>query len=288
MKKILIIVLCLLLASCKDEQIIETYDINTINVIDDGEALKLDLDLNSDKYLLFDVSNLKNVYAYKEDERMYPASLTKLMTLDVVLNCVDDLNDTSYITYAQREYLIEEDASMAGLQVEYDYSINDLLYALILPSGADGALALENYFESKGLDLVEQMNIQASKLGLTSSHFCNTTGLHDENHYSCLNDIFKIVMDVLSYKQGRIILETITYVLEDGLKLNTTLKYMRNKKALVLGGKTGYTPEAGQNICVLYRANNRSYILLLANAPRQYYKQMLHFDDSVEIFNALY
>ena len=62
----------------------------------------------------------------------------------------------------------------------------------------------------------------------------------------------------------------------------------RNKKALILGGKTGYTPEAGQNICVLYRANNRSYILLLGNAPRENYRQTLHFDDSVEIFNALY
>ena len=57
---------------------------------------------------------------------------------------------------------------------------------------------------------------------------------------------------------------------------------------MVLGGKTGYTPESGQSLITLYKKNNRSYILIVANANRTSYEELLHYDDAIEIFNQLY
>ena len=237
MKKLLVVLICLMLCGCKQES--KSVDLNSINNFNTDNIDSLDFDIHSAEYLIVRMSDLNVMYEKDSDKRIYPASLTKLMTLDTVLNNVADLNETSYVTYEQVQELIIEDASLAYIKTDYDYSMRDLLYALILPSGADGAVALENYFEKHNMNLVEQMNVQASKLGLKNSNFVNTTGLHDDNHYTCLDDLFKIVMDVLSFEDGRKLLETMHYQMEDGTTLLSSLFLIRDKKAIVLGGKTG-------------------------------------------------
>ena len=209
--------------------------------------------------------------------------------MDTVLSLFEDLDDTSFVTYEQVEAMIREDASLAYIRRDYVYSLRDLLYALILPSGADGAVALENCFQEKGMDLVEEMNALAQSLGCRSTHFVNPTGLHDPDHCTSLHDLFLIITDVLRYEEGRKILETVEYTLEDGLKVESTLKPLCEMETAILGGKTGYTPEAGQSILVLFRNNNRSYLLLLGNAMGSYTrKEYWHFEDTVHIFEALF
>lgn len=288
MKKLTILLICLLLCGCKTE-VVKTVDLDSINNFNYDDIQELDFDIHSQEYLLVRTSDLKVMYAHDEDKRMYPASLTKLMTLDTVLNNVANLNETSYVTYQQVQDLIADDASLAYIDTDFDYSIKDLLYTLLLPSGADAAVALDNYFVSKNMNLVEQMNIQAEKLGCSNSHFMNTTGLHDDNHYTTLNDLLKIVMDILTFEDGRMILETLSYTAEDGIHVYSTLKRMHHDKATILGGKTGFTTESGQSVIVLFKANNRSYILLIANAMGDpYIDQHWHFDDAVEIMDHLY
>lgn len=288
MKKIFILFITILLCACNSNKTFDNVDVNSINEFDYSEIKQFDFPINSNKYLLVRTSDLKVLYEKDSDKKMYPASLTKLLTLDTVLHLVDDLNDVSSFTSKQYEDLIFEDASLANLKVDYEYSILDLLNALILPSGADAAVALENYFSNKNIDLVEQMNILKDSLGCSNSNFVNTTGLHDDNHYTTLNDLFKILWDVLSYKQARIILETLDYRLTDGQLINSTVKPIKASNVIVMGGKTGYTPESGQSITVLYSKNNRSYILMVANADRKSYEEHLHYDDAIEIFKELY
>ena len=94
---------------------------------------------------------------------------------------------------------------------------------------------------------------------------------------------------MLCYEEGRKILETVEYTLEDGLKVESTLKPLCQMETAILGGKTGYTPEAGQSILVLFRENNRSYLLLLGNAMGSYArKEYWHFEDTVHIFESLF
>lgn len=265
---------------------IDTDSINSFSYIND----ELDFPLHSDKYLLVDLSDFSFTHAHRNDVVMYPASLTKVLTLDTVLNLEDDLDQMSYVTADQVKYLVEEDASLACIQSDYNYSLEDLLYGLILPSGADAALALENYFASKGIDLVYEMNKHAQEIGCTNSHFVNTTGLHDDDLYTTLDDMFLIVMDALKFEKGREILESLYHTMADGLKVSSGIRILNvNPHTIVLGGKTGYTPEAGQNIIILYKNKGKSYMLLLGNAPGSYlYDQYWHYDDSLTVLDELY
>lgn len=264
-------------------------DSKSINVLKDVSQ-EFDFPLHSNSYMLVDLSDFKILYAHKNDIQIYPASLTKVMTLATVLDLCEDLDDVSFVSNQQVEDLIVEDASIAELQRDYDYTIRDLLYALILPSGADAALALENYFAYRGIDLVKQMNIHAQEIGCTNTHFMNSTGLHDDDHYTSLDDLYLIVMDTLKHEEGRAMLSSLYYQLEDGLRISTGVRMVaRTMKADVLGGKTGYTDEAGQNIIVLYRNKGRSFVLLLANAMGKYSNdEYWHFDDALDIFDHLY
>ncbi len=287
MKKILVLLICLLLCSCEAKTFNHNYD--DIHEIDYSSAKTFDFDIRSNEYMLVNLSEFKVEYCKDNDLRIYPASLTKLMTLDTVLNTFDDLSATSSISNEQIIDLINQDASLASLQADYEYTLYDLLYGLMLPSGADAAIALENYFIENNLNLMEQMKLQLKKLNCNDTNFVNSTGLHDDNHYTTLNDLLKILLDVLSFESGREILETVNYLSEDHILFRSALQLINVDGVKVLGGKTGYTDESGQSVIVLYKANNRSYALFLANAMADsYYKQRYHIDDAMEIMNQLY
>lgn len=289
MKKILIIVLCFSLLGCEKEIVEKHVDLNSVNEINYSNVGSFEFPIHSNEYLVIRMSDFKVLFSKDADKLMYPASLTKLLTMDTVLNVVSDLDEKSYVSVSQVNDLIADDASLAYIQTDYEYTIKDLLYALILPSGADAAVALENYFDKLGLNLVEEMNKQAKDLGCLNSNFVNTTGLHNDNHYTCLNDLLKIVMDILTYDEGRRLLETTRYTMNDGTLLHTTIRLFSNDEINALGGKTGYTSESGQSIIVLFKKNNRSYLLMTGNAMGDISEnQYWHFEDAMEIMNYLY
>ena len=132
------------------------------------------------------------------------------------------------------------------------------------------------------------MNKQLKQLRCNDTNFVNTTGLHDDEHYTTLNDLFKIVMDVLSFEEGRKILETTRYRTSDGIILMSSLKFTERDDVTILGGKTGFTTESGESVLVLFKKNNRSYILIVANAEGNPYEQeFFHFEDVMEIISTL-
>ena len=287
MKKILLFLFILFFtASCSGK----TFEVDTsrINVMD-YETQDFEEELHSAEYLIVDISDCDFLYSKDSDRRMFPASLTKLVTMDAVLHLTDDLSDTSYVSYDQVEALIEEDASLAYIYRDRQYTLLDLLYGLVLPSGADAAVALENYFSQRGIDLVDEMNKLMQELGCKDTHFVNTTGLHDDDHYTCLDDLYLCVMDILKNETGREILNAHEYTLEDGVKVYTTIGLARRDLDFtVLGGKTGYTPEAGQNIIALCKDKGKSYLVMTGNAYGQYsLNQYWHYDDVVRIIEYI-
>ncbi len=287
MKKIVLCLLSILFfCSCAKEPF--QPDTDQINVFDDLSEGK-SLDLHAEEYMVIDMSDMDILYAHDNDKRIYPASLTKLVTMDTVLNLTEDLSEMSYYTTDQYLYLVEEDASMAYIQRDTFYSLHDLLYALILPSGADAAFALENYYSDRGVDLIEEMNLQAYRLGCKDTNFTNSTGLHDDSHYTSLDDLFLVVMDLLKFDVARQILESSHYFLEDGTLVGTTIGLVhRDLEFRVLGGKTGYTPESGQSIIALCKDKGKSYLVMAANARGSYsLGQYWHYDDVEEIFEEM-
>lgn len=260
-----------------------------INELDYSESKKFDFDLHSSNYLLIRLNDFKVLYENNAFEKIYPASLAKVLTLNTVVNNVKDLYDTSFYTDEQYYSLIEEDASLTGLNTYKDYTIDELLYALILPSGADAASCLENYFINHDLNLVNLMNERCSSLNLYNSHFTNTTGLHDLSLYTTLDDYSKIVIDSLLNQNSKKVLKTSEYNLYGNKLTSTLFSLTLNDYVDVYGGKTGYTPEAGMNIMCLFSHDNRSYLLILARANGSPYTDgMYHIDDVNKIFSSLY
>lgn len=250
------------------------------------DVSSLNLDLSSDKYMLVRLNDMKVLYGDKIDDKFYPASLAKVVTMDALLNNIDDVNDTSYYSNEQYNMLISENASIAGLRTNKTYTLEELLYALILPSGADAAMALENYCELNNIDLITQMNELKSKLELNDSNFTNTTGLHDDMLYTTLNDYAKIVIDTIKYATGKKILKSLKFEGEEVSFVSSLASLQDNYFVEVFGGKTGFTYEAGLNLCVLYEQNNRSYLLLLANADGEY-REHNNLKDALKIFEYL-
>ena len=288
MKRLLTVLLMMALCACQSEEI-KKVDTSKINTLSYELKEKFAFDVHSNGYLLVRLSDFEVLYGENEDLEIFPASLTKVATLDTVLNYAENLDDLSSVSSEQVYDLIAEDASLAYIMADHDYTIRDLLYALVLPSGADAAVALENYFEENGMDLVDKMNEHLQEIGCDKTHFVNTTGLHDDDHHTCLNDLLKIVLDVLRFEEGRKILECFEYELEDGNVVHSSLSLLSRGNVEALGGKTGFTDELGQSVMVFYRKDNRSYVLMLCNAMGSPYDgEYWHLEDALHVFYELY
>ena len=273
----------------KEEIFDKEVNINELNY-DDMQTL--DLDLYSKHYMLVRLNDFKVLYGSGIYEKFYPASLTKIVTLDTVVKYASSLEDTSNISEQDYEELIEENASLAYLQVDSQYSLKDLLYALVLPSGGDAGKALENYFSNNNQNLIDLMNQNMNSIGCTSSNFTNSTGLHNDDLYTTLNDYAKLVIDTLNNSYAKTILKSYSYTLDDGLTVKSTLSSLEGyfDDIEVYGGKTGYTDQAGENIMILYTVNNRSYMLILSGAPGNPYVagENYHFIDAISVLKYLY
>lgn len=186
---------------------------------------------------------------YEKDaySRIYPASLTKIMTLIVAVEQCEDLSDTFTMTNDIIDPLFEANASRAGFKHREQVSIRDLLYGTILPSGADAAVALALYVSGSEEAFAALMNEKVKELGLLGTHFTNATGLHDRDQYSTAYDLAVILAYALSNDTCREVLSAQTYTTAatqqnpDGIELQSTLfSYMYGDEpegALVLGGK---------------------------------------------------
>ncbi|MGI6743859.1 MAG: D-alanyl-D-alanine carboxypeptidase family protein [Eubacteriales bacterium] len=207
------------------------------------------------------------------DEVVYPASLTKIMTAIVAVENIPDLEAKIMIDRDMVAYAKANNASTAGLFAGEAISARDLLYCLVLPSGADAALGLAKLVSGSEQDFVKLMNDTAAKLGMDNTHFTNCTGLNDINHYSTANDLYKLIYYVLKNQILYDLLTTLTYngsptnYHPDGIYVVSTIKRNYDKEGLdlgyVLGGKTGYTVPAKQCMATLARKDGEYYVLIV-------------------------
>ena len=189
-------------------------------------------------------------------KRMYPASITKLMTALVCVNTVQDLEQEFVISPSSS--IKVSGSSTAFLQVGESVKIRDLLYGMLLPSGNDAAVAVAEASAGSVDRFVEKMNEEAVKLGALSSHFTNPHGLPDENHYTSSYDIYLILKAVMENKDLREILSKkeyqVIYKDRNGARKSQVWKatnlYSTGEKVLpealrITGAKTGTTKDAG-------------------------------------------
>lgn len=264
-------------------------------IYDKERYIEFSIDLNSEYYLLSRDNGSDNyiVYASGEREKIYPASLTKLMTMYVVLNHSDNLNEMLEVNYKDLAGLIEANASVLGLNVGDTISIKNALYGLILPSGADCANLLKRYIESQGYDFVVLMNNYARELGMDDTHFSNTTGLYDADNYTTLYDLNLLGHALMDNRDARDILETFYYE-DDGYTFISTARRYQKKFDLeyvkVIGGKTGYTLESKLNYFAIIEENSgRKSLLWLAKADEKGQDlKNAHFEDTLDVLETYF
>ncbi len=215
-------------------------------------------------------------------KKMYPASTTKIMTALLVLRNCKDLSET--VTMQSEDFQdVEGGASTAGFKEGETVTVEALLYGLLLPSGNEAANALARYISGDVTSFVKQMNSEAKSLGCVNTHFVNTNGLHDENHYTCAYDLYLIAKAAMKYEDFQTIVNTAQKKLPATSMNQERVIYTTNQLifsrysplyyANCYGIKTGHTTPAGY--CFVSYANNEDTGL-------SYYSVVLgcDFDDS--------
>ena len=232
--------------------------------------------LYSTNALLMDAEDGSVIQEINGYERSYPASVTKIMTALVFLENVDDLDQTVTMTSDIYDALYYQDLASAGFEKDEVVPLQDLLYGAMLKSGAECCLAMANYVAGSESAFVELMNQKADELGLQDTHFMNTTGAHNADHYSSCYDMAVIMREGLKNDTFREVISTEEYAVPasethpEGLFFfnNFFLGLYTNEAggATLLGGKTGYTSEAGQCLASYCEINGHEYILVTFGA----------------------
>lgn len=209
------------------------------------------------------------LYEKDSDKIVSIASLTKIMTTIVAIENIDDFNETVYITYDMLKD-VPWDSSVAGLSIGDEVTYLDLLYASILPSGADATNSLAISLTGSIDNFVDMMNDKAQELNLFDTHFSNTTGYDIDNHYSTANDILKLLVYSLSNQTFKKIYTTNKYTLSNGLEIESTLNKYNNKINFntknIVGSKTGFTENAGLCMTSLINIENNNFIFISLDA----------------------
>lgn len=250
--------------------------------------------INSSYAVLMQAGSGRVVGDINGETPMYPASMTKIMTTIVAIENLSDLNQEITVTNDMIANLYAQDATQAGFQPGETVQAIDLLYGVMLPSGADCCIALADTIAGSEEGFVELMNQKAEKLGLENTHFCNTTGLHADDHYSTAKDIAELLRYALKNSTFREIIESPyhstpgTNVHPDGITFYSTMfKNLSDTTVIdgkIMGGKIGFTSEAGCCLASFAEIDDIEYILVTAGA---YQAGTPHIDDAVKLYNRL-
>lgn len=259
-----------------------------------------DIDLSglySPNAILMDLDSGEVLTGVNEDKRVYPASLTKMMTAIVVLENISDWEESITVPAEIYSSLYAQNASLAGFEAGETTSIRALLYGVLLPSGAECCETLALHVAGSESAFVDMMNAKASALGMENTHFCNTTGLHDDNHYSSVKDMAILLRYALENENFREVFTTRRYSTQatnihpEGFTFYSSLfKYMDSSAVTggeILGGKTGYTGQAGLCLASLANINGRDYIFVTTGANGSHETEQFHILDAVNIYNQL-
>lgn len=242
------------------------------------ETMPFGTDIYSEYGVLVDLENNCAVAERNADQKMYPASLTKIMTLIVAVENIENLDATFTMTNEIIAPLSELHASVAGFSEGEVCTLRDLLYGMILPSGADASLALATYVAGSESAFVDMMNQKCAELGLENTHFVNTSGLHDDSHYSTALDFAVILKYAMDNETCRNVLSQFQYTTQitpqhpEGILLTSDLfARMYGDEAdgfTIIGGKTGFTDQAGHCLATFAKNNEtgKEYLLILCKA----------------------
>lgn len=237
-----------------------------------SESNTLDLTPNAKSAYLIEYTSGKVIYAKNENEKLYPASMTKMMGLLLIFEALhgDKLSWDDSVTTS------EHAASMGGsqvfLEVNETMSVKDMVKSICIASANDAMVVMAEKVGGTHEAFVAKMNDKAKELGLENTHFVNATGLHDPQHYTTAHDM--AVLGQALIKEGGDELLTITSTYDAYIRENSDKKFwlVNTNKLLkqypgVDGLKTGFTQEALSCITVTAKKDNLRLISVAMGEP---------------------
>lgn len=240
--------------------VILTVKVNAVN-----------LNISSKTAILYNLDNGEILYEKNADEKVSIASLTKIMTALVTLENIQDLDKQVVLINQDFQGLVQTNAVTAGFTKGEIVTYKDLLYGLLLPSGADAAKALARNVAGSEDGFIKMMNDKVKELDLKQTNFSTVIGLDDENNYSTARELSLIFKEALKNNDFKTIIKAKQYTTSDSkIKFKSTIQSNAKKFDIdipyILGGKTGTTTDAGLCLATIAKANNVNYMLVTTGA----------------------
>lgn len=265
MKKILIFLIIIL-----------TININYVNAEE--------FDITSRNVILYNLNDSNILYEKESNQKVPIASLTKIMTTITAIENIDNLDEK--VTITSQVFNGIEEYAQAGLKIGDKVTYKDLLYGVMLPSGADAVNALVLNISKNEDDFIKLMNDKASKIGLKNTKFDNPIGMDSKDNYSTAQDLATLLIYALKNDTFKTIYTTKKYTIDN---LNLTLKstLLTYGKSLdvskITGAKSGFTDQAGLCLSSIASIDDVNYLLIVLGSNTS--SKANAIKDSLEIYN---
>lgn len=239
------------------------------------------IDINGEAALMVDAESTRILYEKNAHKKMYPASTTKIMTAILAI----EYGKMDEMVLADEEVIRLTSGSHIALDYDELVRFEDLLNALLIPSGNDAALALGKHISGSLDGFIEAMNKKAKEIGALNTNFTNPHGLHDDNHYTTAYDLYLITNYAMKYDLFREIVFKSTYRIPPTNKkpleriMHSTNKFLHGNEKIYVNGKlvpieyegiagvkTGFTNQAGRCFVGFSKKNGRGIYTVVLNA----------------------
>ena len=239
------------------------------------------MELNSRSACLMEPTTGEILFEQNAEEHLEPASVTKIMSVLLIYEALNDGRITKDDIVTASAAASEMGGSQIWLEAGEQMTVNDMLKAILVVSANDCTVAMAEHLAGSEATFVSQMNERAAELGMTNTHFENSTGLPAENHYTCAKDIAIMTRELLRYPD----VFSYTTIWMDSLRggemgLTNTNKLVRFYPGAT-GMKTGFTSSAGYCMSATATRENMSLIAAVMKADTSDHR----FEDAKKLLN---
>lgn len=273
-----------------------TFILSTLFVFPSSNNLNTELEtlnLQSENYILYSVDTDKVLASKNEDKPLTIASIQKVLTAITALEMLEgqDLTQT-IVADAESINGTSWQASIADLKANESYRIIDILYGILLPSGADATRVISTYLTQTPNGIVSNMNALANEIGMQDSHFVNASGLDADGQYTTLNDTLKLLKYALENEKFLELYSTVSY---DFTVSDVRYEYenqilqgaIDRKFNYFVGAKSGYTTKTGHALSSIAKNEDAAYIFISTGAPVDF-ENHTGLTDAMKVYNYLF
>lgn len=238
--------------------------------------------------IVIDATNKSILYEHNSNTKHYPASITKLMT---ALLAVESLDPDDTLTFSKDAIFgIEPGSSHIGMKVGETISINDALHGLLLMSANEVANGLAEATSGTISEFAIEMTNRAKELGAQNTNFVNPHGLHDDNHYTTAYDMGLIASELVTNEYFLEVMKDYTYIIDktnitdevrhlsQDHKMFNPYKGSQTFREDVIGGKTGFTDQAGHTLVTMARRGDTTLVVVLLQGSR-----LTNYEDTYQL-----